>query len=459
MKAEDTMPEAISPAAEERGGMPRFRFVVMGALWMTTFFLFLDRVNISLAAPHIMDELGLSGMEMGFILSVYYWGYIAGQLGGGIAADRFSIRKWASVMFFTWCVLTALTGVCRSLLHFSIVRGLFGVSEGSVANPLHKLENHWLLPHERGWVYGLTMGSGYLGLILGMPLVGWLISVWGWRVMFYGTGALTLLGVGLFWLLVYDHPRAHPWVSQEERTLIEAAVARDRVTFDPQKGTVRPLLFTEGVQLLVRNRAFWGVCMAGFFAVGIFFTNLSWLPGYLVKDRGYTVMNSGIYLIFPYLAAFGGALFGGYLGDRTGNRSAVGLCTGLLTGPAIFGLVLSQDVTYVILLMGLVLFLNAAAVNTLVILLFDLLPAEVLGIAVGIFGGLFGGFGGVVGPLILGYSYDYTGSFFWGFSGLGSGVVVGSLVLVPILFYERRVKKEKLEKAALRITPEAATTS
>ena len=63
--------------------MPRFRFVVMGALWMTVFFLFLDRVNISLAAPYIMDGLGLSGVEMGLILSVYYWGYIIGQLGGG----------------------------------------------------------------------------------------------------------------------------------------------------------------------------------------------------------------------------------------------------------------------------------------------------------------------------------------------------------------------------------------
>src|SRR6185369_12155705 len=73
-------------------GMPRFRFVVMGALWMTTFFLFLDRVNISLAAPYMMDELGLSGVQMGLVLSTYYWGYIAGQLGGGIAADRWSIR-------------------------------------------------------------------------------------------------------------------------------------------------------------------------------------------------------------------------------------------------------------------------------------------------------------------------------------------------------------------------------
>ncbi len=429
--------------------MPRFRFVVMGALWMTTFFLFLDRVNISLAAPYMMDELGLSGVQMGLVLSTYYWGYIAGQLGGGIAADRWSIRKWASVMFSAWCMLTALTGACRSLLQLAVVRGLFGVSEGAVANPLHKLENHWLLPQERGRVYGATMGFGYLGLILGMPLVGWLIQSWGWRVMFYGTGILTLIGVGLFWLLVYDHPREHPWVSAAEKALIEGAVTADRVTFDPQRRAVRPLSFSEGVHLLAGDRAFWGLCVAGFFALGVFFTNLSWLPGYLVKDRGYTVMSSGIYLILPYLAAFAGALSGGYLGDRTGNRCIVGLCTGLLTGPALLGLMLSRDVTSVITLMGIVLFLNAATVNNLIVLLFDLFPAEVLGVAVAIFAGICGGLGGVIGPLILGYAYDHTGSFFWGFSSMALGATLGSLILIPVVLYERRVKREKVEKATL----------
>ena len=459
MMREDTRQQKFTPAVVETRDTPRFRFVVMGALWITVFFLFLDRVNISMAAPYIMDELGLSGVEMGFILSIYYWGYLVGQLGGGVVADRFSIRKWAVVMYCFWCVLTVLTGLCRSLFQFAVVRGLFGVSEGAVANPIHKLENHWILPHERGWVYGTTMGFGYLGLILGMPLVGWLIQTWGWRVMFYGTGVFTLLGVAVFWLLVYDHPREHPWISHAEKDLIEEAVNKDRVTYDPHQGLTRVLSFGEGVRMLVANWAFWSICVAGFFALGVFFTNLSWLPGYLVKERGFTVMSSGIYLVFPYIAAFAGALSCGYLGDRTGNRSAVGLCTGLLTVPAIVGLVLSQDVTAVIVCMSLVLFLNAAAVNTLIVLLFDLLPAEILGIAMGVFAGIFGGLGGVIGPLVLGYSLDATGSFVWGFVSLALGILAGSCLLIPVLFYEKRIKREKLEKATLGTAAEVAATS
>jgi len=445
LKADHTQSSALSTPSS-----PGFRFVVMGALWLTAFFLFLDRVNMSLAVPHIMDELKLSGVETGFILSVYYWGYIAGQIGGGIASDRFSIRGWASVMFFFWCVLTALTGMCYSVPQFALVRGFFGVAEGAVANPINKLENQWVLPHERGWVYGATLGFGYIGIITGMLLVGWLISVWGWRAMFYGTGALTLLGVGFFWLLVYDHPREHPWMSKEEVSLIEKAIVADRVTFDPQAGAVRHVSFADGLRFLAGHWAFWCICVCMFFTLGVAFTNLSWLPGYLVKERGYTSMKSGLFLAFPYLAAFAGALLGGYFGDRTGHRSAVGLFTGLLTGPAMLALMLTQDMMGTIVLMSLALFLNAAAFNTLAVLLFDLFPAEVVGVAAGVCIGLFGGLGGVTGPLILGYSYDHTQSFFWGFCAIGLGATVASLVLIPVWYHEQKVKREKAEKAEMR---------
>jgi sugar phosphate permease len=185
-----------------------------------------------------------------------------------------------------------------------------------------------------------------------------------------------------------------------------------------------------------------------FFALGTFFTNLSWLPGYLVKDRGYSVMSSGLYLILPYLTALAGSLTGGYLGDRLGSRGAVALCASILTGPAIMGLVVSQNVTSVIFWMSLALCMNAAAVNSMIVLLFDLLPAEVLGVAVAIFSGVCGGLGGIVGPLIMGYSYDHTGTFWWGFAGLAAGAVIATLILVPIVIYEKRVKREKREKAA-----------
>jgi sugar phosphate permease len=110
----------------------------------------------------------------------------------------------------------------------------------------------------------------------------------------------------------------------------------------------------------------------------------------------------------------------------------------------------TQDMTMTVVYMSAVLFFNAAAFNALVVLLFDLFPAEVVGVAAGVCIGLFGGLGGVMGPVILGYSYDHTQSFFWGFAGIGIGATVSSLVLIPIWRYEQRVKREKEERLTMQ---------
>src|SRR5262249_25757062 len=139
----------ISPAGrvdvEVVRPIPHFRFVVVAVFWLTAIFLYFDRVNISMAAPLIMSELGLSGARMGLILSMFSWGFIFGHMSGGVAADRLNIRRWGSALFLLWCLATAATGLCRTVSQFVLVRMTFGFSEGAVINPMNKLQNHWLL--------------------------------------------------------------------------------------------------------------------------------------------------------------------------------------------------------------------------------------------------------------------------------------------------------------------------
>ncbi len=425
------------------------RLLVLSVIWLGSFFLAFDRVNISLAAPGIMNELGFDGMQMGFVLSVYYWGYLFGNFSGGILSDQLRLRALSTLMILLWCVLTALTGACHSLWQFGIVRLLFGLSEGATANLMHKLQNNWLLPAERGRAYGIFVGFVYLGVAFGMPLVGWLIKLWDWRAMFYISAALTLGSVALFAVVLRDHPHEHPWIPEQEKEELRQALAKDRVTLATHADTTSTLSFRQRISALVGVRAFWLMCAATFFGAGVYFTNMSWLPGYLVKERGYTVMNSGVYLTIPYLAAFAGMWSAGSLGDRFGNRSLVGLATGLLTFPALMGLALSQEVSTTILMMSVVLFLNSASLNGIIVLLFDIIPAEVFGTSIGIIGGLCGGLAGVIGPLMLGFLYDRTGSFFWGFVALGLGATLGALALIPVISYEKQVKREKAEKLAV----------
>ena len=408
-------------ASTTGAALPRFRFLVLATMWLTAIFLFFDRVNISMAVPFIMKDLGLNGVQTGLILSMFSWGYIFGQLSGGVASDRLNIRNWASVFYLGWCLTTALTGLCHTVIQFAVTRTAFGFCEGAVTNPLSKLQNHWALPTERGAVNGVQLLAAYLGLMVGMPLVGWLISLYGWRAMFLVSGAVSLLGVAAFRIMVYDYPKDHPWISPRERDAITEALARDRVTFDGESGAPRKLSFNEAARTLVRNPNYWIMSAAFFFIHAIYMTNFSWLPGYLMLERGFSGMRSGIALVLPYFSAGVGAVCGGYLSDRVGSRSAVIAVASMLTIPAIAGLLFATDETVVVAMLSLMLFCNSAAVGLFVPLLFDLFPPEIIGVALALMAGLGGGLGGVLGPMVMGLSYDLTQSFTIGFTVMGAG--------------------------------------
>ena len=430
------------------------RLLVLGVIWIGSFFLILDRVNISLAAPRIMDELKFDGTQMGFILSIYYWGYLLGHFSSGLVSDQVRLRSFTSWMILLWSVLTALTGACSALWHFAVVRLLFGIFEGATANLTHKLQNNWLLPAERGKAYGIFIGFAYLGIALGMPLVGWIINAWEWRWMFVVVGAITLIQLALFAVIIRDHPHEHPWLSEREQVNFRDELRKTQGVLGDHGDSTAIMPFRQRMATLANIRAFWLLCISAFFGVGVYFTGMSWLPGYLVKERGITILSSGFFLTIPYLAAFAGMLIGGGLGDRFGNRSLISLIAGVLTFPALLAMAQSESVFMTIVMMSVALFLNSAAVNGFVVLVFDLIPAQVFGTAIGIVGGLCGGLAGIIGPLLLGYLYDQTGTFFWGFVALGVGAMLGGLVLIPVIAEEKRLKQEKAARQA--ITPGAA---
>ena len=429
--------------------MQGVRLLVLGVIWTGSFFFILDRVNISLAAPRIMDELKFDGTQMGFILSIYYLGYLLGHFSSGLVSDQIRLRSFTSLMILLWSVLTAATGACSALWHFGIVRLLFGIFEGATANLTHKLQNNWLLPAERGKAYGIFIGFAYLGIALGMPLVGWMINVWEWRWMFVVAGAITLIQLVLFAVTIRDHPHEHPWLSEQEKVNFRDALRKAQGALGEQGDPTAVIPFRQRIETLMGIRAFWFLSISAFFGVGVYFTSMSWLPGYLVKERGITILNSGIFLTIPYLSAFAGMFIGGGLGDRFGNRSLISLVAGVLTFPALLAMAQSEGVFMTIAMMSVALFLNSAAVNGFVVLVFDLIPAQVFGTAIGIVGGLCGGLAGIIGPLLLGYLYDQTGTFFWGFVMLGVGAMLGGLVLIPVIADEQRLKQEKAAQQAI----------
>ena len=156
---------------------------------------YIDRGNLSIAAPLIKDELGISASQLGILLSSFFWTYAAFQIPCGWLVDRFEVNWVLAVGFFLWSVATAATGLIHGFAMLLALRLLLGIGE-SVAYPCYsKIMASHFLEHQRGLPNALIDAGTKVGPALGTLVGGILMAHFGWRPFFIA------LGLGsLFWL-------------------------------------------------------------------------------------------------------------------------------------------------------------------------------------------------------------------------------------------------------------------
>src|SRR5262245_27828461 len=90
------------------------RWVMIGITFLVATVAYLDRSNISIAAPLLAKELSLSDVQLGFVFSAFVLGYAVMQPVAGWFADRFGAYRTIAIGIGWWSVLTALTAMIRS---------------------------------------------------------------------------------------------------------------------------------------------------------------------------------------------------------------------------------------------------------------------------------------------------------------------------------------------------------
>src|SRR5579859_3602842 len=96
---------------------------------------YICRVAITVAAPGIMRDFGLTQAQMGTVFSAFLLGYTAFQVPSGSLADRVSARRIFLVLCGAFTLLTLLTalvgwhgfGLAFVIPQFWLIRCLFGV--------------------------------------------------------------------------------------------------------------------------------------------------------------------------------------------------------------------------------------------------------------------------------------------------------------------------------------------
>lgn len=317
----DEPPQSITQAAPRRGFT---RWLIVGLSFLVAAVAYLDRSNISIAAPVLKKDLNLSPLQLGTIFSAFLVGYAIAQPFAGRFADRFGPRRIIACGVLCWSVLTALTasvptGYAASFALLLAVRFLLGVGESLIFPGSNRLVASWIPTRERGLANGIIFAGVGVGAGLAPPIITAIMISHDWRVAFWVTALIGLVALVVWLVFVRDTPEEHPRVSAEERAYIEADRFARASQGHQAVASWRSIVVNRDIAILTLSYFCFG------YVAYIFFT---WFFTYLSTVRGLDLKSSGIYGTLPFIAMAIASPAGGWISDRLAHTwgDRIGRC-------------------------------------------------------------------------------------------------------------------------------------
>jgi ACS family D-galactonate transporter-like MFS transporter len=401
---------------------------ILALVAVGTMINYLDRTVLGIAAPFLTKDLGLTATQMGLVFSAFSWSYALLQIPGGIFLDRFGTRLTYFIAVVFWSLFTALMAAVRSFNGLIVTRIGVGIFEAPCFPANSRVLATWFPQRERARANAVYSFGQYVGLgFLSVPLF-WITQRFGWRALFIGVG---LFGVafGVVWWMLYRNPAESTAVNQAELDYIEAGGGGE------YKGA--PVRFKwSHIRLLLARRQIVGASIGQFGgnSTQVFF--LTWFPTYLVTARGMTFIQAGFMTSLPYIAASIGVILGGLISDtilhRTGSANLarkLPIVSGMLLASTIIlaNYVPAGNNAAVIVVMSIA-FFGQGMTNLGWTVVSDVAPKKLIGLTGGIFN-FTTNLAGIITPLVIGITFQLTGSF------VGPLLYVGVVALIGAFAY------------------------
>ncbi|KAA1013770.1 MFS transporter [Paraburkholderia panacisoli] len=311
--------------------LKRIQVVAVVFLTVAGIVNYLDRSTLSIANHLVSQELHLSASQMGLLLSAFSLSYAFAQLPVGALLDRFGSRVMLGLGMLLWSLAQVAGGFIQTLNHFLAARVVLGVAEAPLFPAGAKVVNEWFAVRERGRPTGTFISSSTIAPMIAPPLLTVLMLAFGWRAMFIIMGVLGVL-VAIGWYVVYRN--------RDEVALTDTETAH--LDEGMQKAADRPkgLSFAEwGALFKLRNT--WGMIFGFMGVIYMVWLYLTWLPGYLEKERHLSIAHTGWLVSIPYIFGTIGMLSSGVIADYLLKRGMAPirsrkwpLCIGLIGAAA-----------------------------------------------------------------------------------------------------------------------------
>ncbi|MGE6384700.1 MFS transporter [Pseudomonas sp. NPDC078416] len=405
--------------------MTHRRWFMLSLLLIATIINYVDRVNISIAAPFMAKDLGLDKVEMGLIFSAFAWTYAFALVPAGFIADRFGSRFTYGASLISWSAVTVCQGMAGGFASLFGLRLAIGAMEAPAFPANSRAVTVWFPARERGMASSIYVCGQYLGTALFTGLLLWLATTYDWRHVFYSTGIIGIV-FGIAWLYLYRDPMNCKKVSKEELAYIEDGGGLVKSSQERNK-----FKWAQIAELL-KYRQVWAICLGKFASTSALYFFLTWFPTYLIEERHLTMVKVGIFAVLPFIGATVGVLLAGFIADwmiRRGYSLSFSRKLPLVVGSALgmsIMLVNFTDSNEVCIALLTIAFFAQGIASSSWAAVSEIAPKELIGLTGGITS-LAANIGGIVTPIVIGQILHVTGNFAWAFWFIGGVACIGTL--------------------------------
>ena len=396
--------------------------IVLALLCLLYLILFVNRVNISTAAPLMKADLKLTNTQLGLVFSAFAIPYAIFQLIGGWVGDKFGPRLTLSLCCALVGVSTILTGAAQGFASLFALRVALGFGEGAAFPTATRAMSRWTPVRSWGFAQGITHSFARLGNAITPPIMAVLLLFISWR------GSFVVLGLASFvWLFVWagyfrNEPEDHPAITAADLAALP----------------VRNSANTEVIPWWLLARRILPVTMVDFCYGWTLWLFLSWIPSFFFENYHLNLQSSAMFSAGVLFAGVIGDTVGGLASDRllrmTGSlvvaRRAV-IVTGFL-GAFVFlvPVILIHDLRIAAVGLSLAFFFAELIVAPIWSIPMDIAP-RYAGSASGMMNFGFA-VAGLVSPSSFGYLVDRTGSWVVPFIGSTALLLLGAALAIRL---------------------------
>lgn len=379
---------------------------------------FFDKISIAVLFSDSTFQnamgIGQDKAKLGWLMTSFLLAYGFSSMFLSFLGDIFCPKKMLFWSVSSWGVLMFGMGFANDYSTMITLRILLGLAEGPLFALAYTIVKQTYTDRQQARASTMFLLGTPIGAFLGFPITAFVLAHYDWHSTFFVMGSITFLVLGL---IVFGLRHL-----QLKRT-VDIEGTGKRVNFKAHMANTKSLL---------TNSAFWLLCIFNIALMTYLWGLNSWVPSYLIQDKGFNLKEFGIYSSFPFIAMLIGEIVGAVLSDKLGKR-AIQVSGGLfVAGVFMYLMVIATNPIMVILAMSLSAMAWGFGVAAVFALLARITTADVGATAGGIFNGL-GNFASAAAPVIIGAIVMQTGSFNLGITFLAAFAVIGSFFLIPLL--------------------------